>query len=174
MLRKKQNKQKGKNQMLSEKKRHKDNQQYWASVRQSDNLTPLVESKLIIELEADNIKQVCRLRHEIHANRSEESIYNLESANHDSVMDSINELELLIGHSVFSDDEIPGSFDICYDVIHSDYEGEVNEEDYMNWSHSFIRSKIEELNRLAEQFLKNFDKKYKTNLAPTGAFRKLI
>lgn len=159
--------------MLSEKKRHKDNQQYWASVRQSDNLTPLLESGVITELESDNIKQVCRLRHEIHANRSEESVYNLESASYDSVISSINELQLLIGHTVFTDDE-PSSEDLYYSVIHDQYEGELDEEDYMNWSHSFIRFKIEELNRLAEQFLKDFDEKYKTNLAPTGAFRKLI
>lgn len=159
--------------MLSEKKRHKDNQQYWASVRQSDNLIPLVESKLITELEADNIKQVCSLRHEIHANRSEESIYNLESANYDNVISSINELQLLIGHIVFTDDE-PTSEDLYYNVIHDQYEGELDEDDYRSWSLSYIRSKIEELNRLAEQFLKNFDEKYKTNLAPTGAFRKLI
>lgn len=159
--------------MISEKQRHKQNQQYWASVRQSDNLTPLIESGAITELEADNIKQVCKLRHEIHANRSEESIYNLESASYDSVISSINELQLLIGHTVFTDDE-PTSEDLYYSVIHDQYEGELDEEDYMNWSHSFIRSKIEELNRLAEQFLKDFDEKYKTNLAPTGAFRKLI
>ena len=159
--------------MLNEKKRHKQNQEYWASVRQSDNLIPLVESKLITELEADNIKQVCRLRHELHANRSEESIYNLESANYDSVISSINELQLLIGHIVFTDDE-PSSEDLYYSVIHDQYEGELDEEDYMNWSHSFIRARIEELNKLAEQFLQDFDAKYKTNLAPTGAFRKLI
>ena len=158
---------------IKEKQRHKQNQEYWASVRQSDNLIPLVESKLITELEADNIRQVCRLRHELHANRSEESIYNLESANYDSVISSINELQLLIGHTVFTDDE-PSSEDLYYNVIHDRYEGELDEEDYMNWSHSFIRSKIEELNRLAEEFLKDFDEKYKTNLAPTGAFRKLI
>ena len=159
--------------MLSEKKRHKDNQQYWASVRQSDNLTPLIESKLITELEAENIKQVCRLRHELHANRSEESIYNLESANNDTVISSINELQLLIGHTVFTDDE-PSDQDIYYGVAHSEYSGELDSDDYMTWSHSFIRSKIEKLNRLAEEFLRNFDKKYQTNLAPTGAFRKLI
>ena len=159
--------------MLSEKKQRKENQQYWASVRQSDNLTPLIESKLITELEAENIKQVCRLRHELHANRSEESIYNLESANNDTVISSINELQLLIGHTVFTDDE-PSDQDIYYGVAHSEYSGELDSEDYMNWSHSFIRSKIEKLNRLAEEFLRNFDKKYQTNLAPTGAFRKLI
>ena len=159
--------------MLSEKKQRKENQQYWASVRQSDNLTPLIESKLITELEAENIKQVCRLRHELHANRSEESIYNLESANNDTVISSINELQLLIGHTVFTDDE-PSDQDIYYGVAHSEYSGELDSEDYMAWSHSFIRSKIEKLNRLAEEFLRNFDKKYQTNLAPTGAFRKLI
>lgn len=159
--------------MLSEKKRHKDNQQYWASVRQSDNLTPLIESGVITELEADNIKQVCSLRHEIHANQSEESIYNLESANYDNVISSINELQLLIGHTVFTDDE-PSGEDIYYNVIHSQYTGELDSDNYQAWSLSYIRSKIEELNRLAEQFLKDFDEKYKTNLAPTGAFRKLI
>lgn len=159
--------------MLSEKKRHKDNQQYWASVRQSDNLTPLIESGVITELEADNIKQVCRLRHEIHANRCEESIYNLESANYDNVISSINELQLLIGHTVFIDDE-PSSEDMYYNVLHSDYDGKLDSDDYQSWSLSYIRIKIEELNRLAEQFLKDFDEKYKTNLAPTGAFRKLI
>ena len=159
--------------MLSEKKQRKENQQYWASVRQSDNLTPLIESKLITELEAENIKQVCRLRHELHANRSEESIYNLESANNDTVISSINELQLLIGHTVFTDDE-PSDQDIYYGVAHSEYSGELDSDDYMTWSHSFIRSKIEKLNRLAEEFLRNFDKKYQTNLAPTGAFRKLI
>ena len=159
--------------MLSEKKQRKENQQYWASVRQSDNLTPLIESKLITELEAENIKQVCRLRHELHANRSEESIYNLESSNNDTVISSINELQLLIGHTVFTDDE-PSDQDIYYGVAHSEYSGELDSEDYMAWSHSFIRSKIEKLNRLAEEFLRNFDKKYQTNLAPTGAFRKLI
>jgi hypothetical protein len=156
-----------------DRKIRKENQQYWASVRQSDNLNPLVESSIISEDQAEIIKQVCRLRHEVHANNTDEWIYNTESANYDSAISNVSELQSLIGHAVFTDDE-PSDVDLIYGVPHGEYTGELETDDYMSWSLSYIRSKIEELNNLAEEFLKDFDEKFSTRLAPTGAFRKLI
>jgi hypothetical protein len=155
------------------RKIREENQAYWASVRQSNNLNPLVESSIISEDQAELIKRVCRLRHEIHANKTDEWIFDTESANYYSTINNISELQSLIGHTVFTDDE-PGDYDLIYDVPHDDYDGELEADDYRSWSLSYIRSKIEELNNLAEEFLKDFDEKFSTNLAPTGAFRRLI
>jgi hypothetical protein len=155
------------------KKIRKENQQYWADIRQSNNLNPLVECSIISQDQAEIIKRVCQLRHEVHANKTEEWIFNTESANYDSAISSINELQSLIGRTVFTDDE-PSDVDLMYGVPHEKYTGELETDDYMSWSLSYIRSRIEELNKLAEEFLKDFDEKFSTRLAPTGAFRRLI
>lgn len=140
---------------------------------QTTILEKLINENLISEQEMDNLIRLGKLRHDLHTPLylNARSIYLLESAHHERFVSMIDELNNLLGLAAWDWEEIPTSYDLIYECEHLDYEGELVEESYMEWSINIIADRLFELNDKALEFLKTFDARYDTNLTPTGFYQ---
>lgn len=148
----------------------------YISNRNRDNRSKVED--LLTEEQIDAVEWLCKVRHELHSNGDEVLFYTDRAENSyytdlvtERITDTMREQFANFPRIYINCDML--NYDFCWDdeniIDREDYN-----HDYDNYAcecKQEIREQIERINTIIEDWLREFDEKYKTNYCPTGATR---
>jgi hypothetical protein len=161
----------------------------YASAKNTENKEILKELSISDEL-ADLYGHICSIRHDLHSWSSASAMFNTESSDFDSNWEKYKELCDFVGISSSYEEEAPTDAD-WYLTMSDEDKAKFNDDEvelpedadelcavvsgfFDNFcfnSEKEINNKIEELNTLVEQKLKEIDEEYGTSYCPSGSTR---